>query len=198
MTIEKKYIKYNDIIEDLANQYQHTDFAYLSSEDIKQEIRIICANALKQFREGESSIKTYLSRCILNRLGNLKRDVYFRIENPCKQKKCPMYSIFDKKCTSKTYPDICEEYQKSVKKMQSQINIVNTAPIENVDGVYKNNSLFDTETQDLSTKVRKELVNCSGGKFGRCYDELIFYGDSLIDKDIVDFIKKLSLEIING
>jgi len=198
MDIESLYKKHSQTIEELASHYQSSEFAYLTTDDIRQEVRIICANALKHFREGESSIKTYLSRCVANRLKNLKRDIYFRIENPCKQNKCPMYNVFSKRCTSETYPEFCEDYQTSLKKMQSQINVVTTAPMENIDCQYNGGvSHFDTETQDLSMRIRQEVVSYSGGRFGRFYDELILYGNDTLDKQVVDFIKQISLEFLH-
>lgn len=84
-TLEENKISYEDIeaiIEHLVKVKSHSAvFDCWEPDDIAQEIRIICLNALQHFdrsRVKDDKLVNYFGRCVDYRLQNLKRDKYIR------------------------------------------------------------------------------------------------------------------------
>ena len=81
--VKLSYSDIEDIVEYLVKvkAYKYT-FDCWDMEDIGQEIRIICLNALPKYdhdrNTGERGILNYFGSCVDNRLKNLKRDKYIR------------------------------------------------------------------------------------------------------------------------
>ena len=198
--MEDLYEKYKDIIEELADQYKDRKFGYFDQDDMKQEVRRICIHAIKSFDEDKASPKTYLSHCVSNRIKNLKRDLYFRIENPCVQKKCAMFNVFTNECTSMSFKSVCSKKMKSKQKMATQMALMNTANID--DMMIEDNNLdktLEVEAQDTIRHIREVLVEASGQKFGIEYDKLIIFGRNHLKEDILSAIEEIAQGVIyNG
>lgn len=192
------YEKYEETIEEIAELNKGKAFAFLSEEDIKQEIRIICFNALEKFDESKSSIRTYLWRCVTNRLNNLKRDKYFRLENPCIKTKCSMYNVFQKQCTSNTYPSICPLIKKAEEKIKKQISVINNASIEGIDFEEECQSVDLVHTKDINREIKRIIVEASGQKYGIKYDIFIRYGLDQVESDEKDFFRGVAENVIYG
>lgn len=92
---QKKNLTYNDvedIIEELVRVKAHkATFDCWDVDDIAQEIRIICLNALKKFdykkADTRQKIKNYLGTSVDNRLFNLRRDKHIRFAPPFSKRK---------------------------------------------------------------------------------------------------------------
>ena len=198
MKKHEAYEKYHDIIEEIAERYSHRSFLYIDSDDVKQEVRNICYGALKSFDKRKSSIKTYLSRCVNNRLNNLKRDLYFRYENLCTRIRCPMYNIFIGECTSLTYKNICPHNKKNNEKMQKQISVNNLVSIFNVSDEDTGSVEIDSETTICKEEIREKLVTASGEWLGICFDILLRYGHRHIKPSEWNFIKEVAGDYFYG
>ncbi len=74
------------IIERIAQHRRRNVFAYYDSNDVKQEIWVLCLQALDKFDPTKVSpgipikkqIEHFLNNHVSNRMKNLKRDKYFR------------------------------------------------------------------------------------------------------------------------
>ena len=198
MDKNKLYEKYEDTIEEIADLKKTKAFAFFEEEDIKQEVRLICFNALEKFDESKSSVRTYLWSCVTNRLNNLKRDKYYRLEKPCSKTKCPMYNVFQKKCTSNTYPSICPKLKKNEQKMKNQMGVVNNASMEGVDLEEECQNVDLVHTKDINREIKSVIVAASGQKFGMKYDIFIKYGSEQVSDDECDFFRSAAEEILYG
>lgn len=68
------------IIHKIAkSRKQKHKFAYFDSEDIYQEIYVLCLDALSRYKPECGLLEHYLNSHVTNRLKNLKRDKYFRV-----------------------------------------------------------------------------------------------------------------------
>ena len=68
------------IIHKIAkSRKQKHKFAYFDSEDIYQEIYVLCLDALSRYKPENGILEHYLNSHVTNRLKNLKRDKYFRV-----------------------------------------------------------------------------------------------------------------------
>lgn len=197
---DKLFSQYEDEIHEIAEKHKNDNFLYLSQNDIKQKIYSICYEALNKFDQEKSSIKTFLTRCVTNRLKNFKRDNYFRYENPCKKERCFMFNPFTKECTSKTYKNICTTYQKTSEKMQKQAHLANPTKIEDVKhsvfSIQDNSKHIDYNLQKM--EIRDILIRASGEYIGIKYDLLIRYGPDMLDSNELKFIQSIAEEYING
>ena len=190
------YEKHYDTIEELAELNRNKTFIFFTEEDIMQEVRIICLKALEKFDEEKSSVRTYLSRCVSNQLKNLKRDKYFRLDNPCIKSKCPMYNVFQKQCTSNTYPSICPLIKKSEEKIKKQIGAVNNATIEGIEFEEECTNLDDLHAKMINQEVRDAVIEASGQKYGVKYDFFIKYGIDSIPEDETGFFRGIAEEVL--
>ena len=89
-----------DMVNGIANQLcDKFKFGYYDREDIKQECYIQAIDALDRY-DTNRPLVNFLWSHIRNRLCNLKRDKYFRLEKPCD--KCPLnaYVAAEDRCTA--------------------------------------------------------------------------------------------------
>jgi len=205
--LEEKYKKYEYIIEEIVSIFSTNTFSFFDKDDIAQQIRSICCNALKYYDGKSASPKTYLVRCVKNRLNNFKRDNYFRYENICYQKKCPLYDIFSGSCVIDGYEKFCQKNINSQLKMMKQKNIKSPTHIsklreENAD--WTNESLMtndahinNIEYKDLLMKTRSLVVNESGNCMGISFDKYIKYGEKYVEKEEIGLFQRITMEVID-
>lgn len=119
------------IIEKIAKSRKTKDyFAYYTPEDIYQEVWLLCLEALPRYEKKLGELEHFLNKHISNRLKNLKRDKYFRIDNN----------------TSKEL-------------LNTRINLVNAIPIgdNNLSGIRKIFISDDDNRDPIDYIIEKEL-----------------------------------------
>ena len=198
--MKKKYNDNQDIIENIASKFRDRKFLYLTEDDIKQEVRKICYEALSSF-DGKrgASLTTYLTRCVTNRLNNLKRDYYFRFENPCKKNRCPAYDIFSKSCIfPKSYQDICIEKKISDEKMQRQIMTSSYVSIDSIDEDSGIKAEHGEGNSIIKEEMREAVVCCSGEEFGVHFDNILAGDHTNINKHERVFIQHIAETYVYG
>jgi DNA-directed RNA polymerase specialized sigma24 family protein len=62
----------------VAQRAAASKFGYFTTEDIAQEIRIMCLQALRSYQPERGTLEHFLRSHVANRLRNLQRDRYFR------------------------------------------------------------------------------------------------------------------------
>ena len=115
----------------LSNKFR---FGYYSIDDLKQEGRLFCLEALSRFDPNKGfTLDNFLYRHVRNRFINFKRDNYKRNESPCL--KCP---FFDKKfknsknqCTAFDEKLDCELWALFVSKNKSKSQLVEVGVAHN-------------------------------------------------------------------
>ncbi len=67
------------MIQQIASQRKNNHaFAHYTSEDIEQEVWVMCLDALHRYNPATGPLEHFLNSHVTNRLKNLKRDKYFR------------------------------------------------------------------------------------------------------------------------
>jgi len=186
-----KYEDCKDVIEEVVKmKVKRGVFAYFDYEDAAQEIRIMCIKALKDYKPSIGPLKNYLIRCVQNRQYNLKRDVYFKYNPPCK--KCRRYLKKDRDCSGNR--ESCEKWIRHSKEMESQINIMNPIDISVVRGHQSSLLEFDSMEEiyadDLADLIRKNLPP----NLVSHYDNMLAMGK--VPKRITEEIRVLAQEIL--
>ena len=187
------------VIDEIGEKNKYQAFLYIGGEDIKQEVAQVCINVADKLDTSKASPKTFFSRCATNHLKNLKRNLYYRFENPCIQTKCPMFNLFTGECTSTTYQAICPVYKKIDEKMQNQISVANAASLEEAEEFVihpQNNEEIDGNI--MKKEIRSIVVAVSGEICGVQYDVLTKYGQSYIPRRTLKFIRKVAREYLSN
>lgn len=125
MTSDELYNKYYDVIEQIANKNAHRWlFGFNELQDIKQQIRIRCAEVLDSYDESCGPIGAFLTSR-LPRLNNLKRDSsYFcRWNPPCIWKSCVFYDVNSKTCMAKDGKAGCDAFAKYKAKFDQRLSV---------------------------------------------------------------------------
>ena len=150
--IKDRYNVFSEDIEEVVRMKVHKGvFAYYDLDDAAQEIRIMCLDALTRYDSKIGPIKNFLLRHVQNRQYNLKRDIYFRCDNPCRQKKCRYYVSSGNDCRKDR--DSCELWQRHISNIHTRINIMNPIDINSVSSDY------DVTSQTRQIKANPVLFN---------------------------------------
>jgi DNA-directed RNA polymerase specialized sigma24 family protein len=155
-TTEEEIIK---IIDKIANKlsYKFT-FGCYTREDIEQEARIIALEGLDAYNP-DMPLENFLWVHVKNRLCNLKRKKYIRLDKPCLN--CPLKayikpdgcSIFQNKMD-------CELYSKWTNRNEAKKNIINPVSMSSIVDTDENNMYKEDSPADkLYTKELIELLD---------------------------------------
>lgn len=150
---QPKELTYDDIAEIVeylvrTKCYQNTFDCY-DSEDISQEIRLICLKALEHFDVSRVKMKlvNFFGRCVDNALKNLKRDNYIRYNAPCDQD-CSY--LHGDEYIDGDLAKVCRRWIKYRHNIQNKINIKHPVSVETVsETLSAPNFEHEVETRDL-------------------------------------------------
>jgi len=116
------------VIEKLAIKHSNKYYIPLhSKDDIKQEIRRICLEALEKYEKGRGPLENYLSRCVANRMKNLCRDRFVNTTTPCSSRSCP-YLQQDGSCPRR---DTCPHWKRYLERIDNQAKV--RSPVNSFD-----------------------------------------------------------------
>jgi len=157
----------NNIANKLANKFK---FGYYGIEDIKQECFIQAMDALNRY-DSSRPLSNFLWSHIKNRLCNLKRDKYFRLEKPCD--KCPLNAYIAKDNSCKLYENKmdCSLYNVWSTKNSSKQNIMNPIGISCINDtneeniVKKNDEFFNKIAAKEIIEIIDKNISISMRKF---------------------------------
>ena len=152
-------------------------FGYYSREDIQQECFIEAIDGLERY-DKDRPLENFLWRHVHNRLCNLKRNKYFRLEKPCY--KCPLnaYRKKDDFCMAYDDKSECKPYRVWLKKNTSKQNIMNPVAINilsnesseknmaknaNVSSDAANREILDIIDSNISLGMRKIWLQQKAG-----------------------------------
>lgn len=153
-TNEEEFV---EIVNKIANQLcDKFKFGYYDRDDIRQECFIQAIDALDRY-DSDKPLINFLWTHIHNRLCNLKRDKYFRLEKPCH--KCPFNAYIKKtdQCTKHEDKIDCEPYKIWFNKNNSKQNIMSPIGISCVADDDTNKHREDC--QILSNISNHEIIN---------------------------------------
>lgn len=146
---KKHSLTYTDIEEIVEYLVKTKAYGYTfdcwTQEDIAQEIRIICFNALNKLdpeRVKDGKLQNFFGRCVDNGLKNLKRDNYVRASTPYR-KKFLQLDDGDKSPEAETIREKFEHHQNGVKR---KLAIRHAAPIDGLAELI-NHERFEKEME---------------------------------------------------
>lgn len=146
-----------DIVNNIANQLcDKFKFGYYERDDIRQECFIEAIDALDRY-DTNRPLPNFLYAHIRNRLCNLKRNKYFRLEKPCDQ--CPLnaYIVEGDKCTAYDDKLDCKLYSLWFKKNNSKQNIMNPIGISYIND--ENEKRMKTQHNVTNEVAHSEILN---------------------------------------
>lgn len=173
-TSEEEFV---EIVTGIANKLcDKFKFGYYEREDIRQECFIQAIDALDRY-DANRPLVNFLWSHIHNRLCNLKRDKYFRLEKPCD--KCPINAYIAKEDHCKAYENKtdCRWYYTWLTKNSSKQNIMNPIGISVINDEKEDNmkkgqdilatvahsEILDLIDQNISLPMRKYWLQQKGG-----------------------------------
>jgi len=151
--IPKHNLTYADVehvVEYLVKSkaYGYTFDCY-AADDIAQEIRIICFNALPKFdpdKVKDGKLQNFFGRCVDNGLKNLKRDNYVRASTPYRKK----FNQLDDDDKSEEAEEIREKFAHHQTGVKRKLKIRHASPIDGKVELIKNERLQkEMEYKDL-------------------------------------------------
>jgi len=152
-TMNEKKKKHNltyDDIEDIVEylvktkSYGYTFDCY-TTDDIAQEIRIICLNALAKLdpeKVKDGKMQNFFGRCVDNGLKNLKRDNYVRASTPYRKK----FQNLDENDKSPEAENIREKFAHHQTGVKRKLAIRHASPIDGLAELI-NNKRFQKEME---------------------------------------------------
>lgn len=72
-----------DLIQKVANEHCHKRFGYFTTDDLKNEIWVICLEAINEFDSTRGELEHFLRVTVKNRLANKFKDVTKFVRSPC-------------------------------------------------------------------------------------------------------------------
>lgn len=149
------YSDIEDIVEYLVKvKASINTFDCWDYEDVSQEIRIICLNALEHFDSSrvkdERQLLNYFGRCVDYRLQNLKRDKYIRYAPPFNKKQIEQIER-----NPKQDEELYQKYLNFKISLQRKINIKHPVSIEVIgDSI----STSINEQQVITNDIKEYLI----------------------------------------
>lgn len=126
MEIPKGYTEEQvlQIIERISNKLAGTfKFGYFEIEDMKQEAALFAWQGLKNY-DGVRPLENFLWVHVRNRLYNLKRNNYSRLDKPCLD--CPFNAYKNHECTKFFNMLDCDLYERWELRNQVKKNLMST------------------------------------------------------------------------
>lgn len=146
------------IVKGLAHKFK---FGYHSQEDMAQEARIHCIEALERYEPSKGKLETFLWTHTKNRLANLKRNKYERHDKPCLN--CPL-KAYDPECLKSTSQcveyedkDDCKQYNSWTKRNFAKKNIMSPVGIQQVRD--ENESRMKQENDPAEKMYTESIIN---------------------------------------
>lgn len=179
----KNSLQYKDIepiVEYLISvkARQHT-FDCWDVDDVSQEIRIICLNAMKEFDQSkikeEKQVVNYFGRCVDNRLQNLKRDNYIRYTPPFGKQRAeqiennPNDELYEKYLKHKEYVQ-----RRKLIKHPVNIELIGDMPLK-----------FSTEEDIIADDIQNHILSNIDEEFRDYVKEIFNGGKPDIDEEIL-------------
>lgn len=85
----RKTKKILDVIEQISLEHSHNTFGYLTQDDLKNEIWVICLDALEHYNKDRGPVENFLRASVKKRLINKFKNITKSVKSPCLR--CPFY-----------------------------------------------------------------------------------------------------------
>lgn len=184
------------VVEQVANTIApNFTFGYYEAEDIKQEIWIMCLEALPKFDKNRgASLKTFLLVHCKNRLISLKRNKTSRIVLPCLDK-CPHWDDELQECSKYRKRSNCKDYSKWQSTINDKNKIFALMELDDTEAYYETDILEDIHKDELLSYIDENIP----AKYRNNYLQFIEGGKlSTYSKNVIrDLVKRLAEDYLN-
>lgn len=153
------------VMQKVAKGYAHKfRFGYFTKEDIEQEAYVEAIKGMEDY-DGKRPLENFLRVHIHNRLKNLKRNKYERLDKPCDC--CPLnaYIKDTDECTAYDDKEECELYRKWLSRNTAKKNLMNPVGINMVNSereelmYHEDDILGNLIAEEILEIVEKNLTN---------------------------------------
>lgn len=149
-----------DIIDRIANEHSRVDknrpFGYLTKDDLKNEIWVICLEKLKDFDYSKGNLENFLRVIVHNRIVNLFKKTTKSVSSCCRtcihnlpneEINCGLYGL------SK---ELCDKWNKYISNVNARNGLLN-AQESNVDQSHKESSIDKMSGEELKKYVEGKI-----------------------------------------
>lgn len=164
------YTQQEDIIERVARNkaYQYRSVGYFDSDDLMQEVRIKCWNAMDKYDPTCGvNLYVFLSVCAENRIRDIKRSILYKHNKPCLR--CPFWcagSAASGQHDCMVYYDKmqCEKYKKHERYVQAKLSASHPIDIDN-ERIEDEESSVHQDTLEMVEFIESKLPVGMMGSF---------------------------------
>lgn len=78
-----------ELIDRIAKEHSKKEFGYLTQEDLRNEIWVICLDIISSFTKDKGELENFLRVSVKNRLINKFKDITKTVRSPCPR--CPYF-----------------------------------------------------------------------------------------------------------
>ncbi len=147
------------IIDKIANEHsgQRRTFGYLNSDDLKNEIWLICLSKLKDFDKRRGELEHFLRVLVKNRLVNRFKDITKSVRSPCPR--CPFYDKGNSPSDCAKFGDdryLCSKWRNYQLSVESRNSLINTTENQYEREMHEN-SLDRMIGKELKTAVLSKI-----------------------------------------
>jgi hypothetical protein len=145
-----------EVINRIAKEHSGKTFGYLNSEDLKNEIWVICLEKLKEFDEDKGKLEHFLRSSVKNRLINRFKDITKTVKSPCLN--CPLYRRDEELNCSQYGLDkhLCDKWAKYQVLVKSRNSLLNSAE-QKIEIPINLDLSNKTYVAEIKTKVEKYI-----------------------------------------
>jgi hypothetical protein len=168
---EEEIVKVIDsVVRDEAYKFK---FGYFDVEDMQQQGRLYCLEVLDKY-DGIHPLYNFLRTHVHNRLFNLKRDKFSRLNKPCDICRCKQYNALDADgCSKYVDKESCKSYKRWVQRNNLKRNLMQPIDIHQLDkddtlGLYHEiNTGEDMDYHDFLSAIEAKIPPNMRGLFLR-------------------------------
>lgn len=143
-----------ELIDSIASMLSPSfTFGYYDVDDIEQEIRLMCLEALPRFNPDKASLRTFLVVHARNRLITLKRDKSCKIFPPCSS----CNHLDGRDCVKYKMRDNCSLYAKWNRTTKDKYNLLALSSLDENDMAYHTNIVEELHQQELLKYVDEHI-----------------------------------------
>lgn len=153
-----------DIINRISAEHSKKVFGYLTEDDLKNEIWVICLDKLNDFDGDRGKLEHFLRVSVKNRLINRYKDVAKIVRSPCP--KCPFYDLLSPSDCGKFGDSrhLCKKWKKYETSKHSRNCLLNSTEqvidrehVDDVLGHMSNVEIKDFLFENISSGFKRDL-----------------------------------------
>lgn len=181
-----------DLIEQISKEHSNNTFGYLTKDDLKNEIWVICLDAVKHYNKKRGPLENFLRVSVKKRLINKFKDVTKSVRSPCLR--CEYYDKGNSPSDCSMFGDdrhLCKKWKNYQLSIESRNSLLNSVEHKN-ERVIEDNSLNIAMINELKEKIYANIDRSVLHDFNE------FLGGKILPFQKMNRLKRTISEILNG